>query len=50
MRELVDNSIVPEETVFFKAKVDSRKMKEEAIDKMMRMLLDGVEAADINLA
>lgn len=50
MSDTAENSIVPEKTVSFKAKIDSQKMKEETIDKMMRMLLDGVENSDINFA
>lgn len=50
MSETAENSIVPESTVSFKAKIDSQKMKEETIDKMMRMLLDGVDSSDINFA
>jgi hypothetical protein len=37
-------------TVTLKAKMDSQKLKEETIQKMMRMLLDGVNSDDINFS
>ena len=47
MSDSAENIIVPEKTVSSKAKLDSLKMKEQSIEKMMRMLLDGFES-DLN--
>ena len=47
--ESLDNFIVPQETISFKVKLDSQKRKEENLDKIMRILLDGVENTEIDL-
>ncbi len=48
INDLAENLIVPETTVFSKAKKDTQKMKEQTIDKMMKMLLDSVNPSILN--
>ena len=48
INDSAENLIVPETTVFSKAKKDTQKMKEQTIDKMMKMLLDSVNPSILN--